>query len=335
MKLFRPTQVYNYFRSQWHQTDARVAVEPTTICLYMSKRCTLQCRWCLRSTTPGLPSVADEDMTLLIATQILQQFPRATHLSLGGFGEPLLARDIFKICAHARRRPMRINLITNGTLLPDRLGEVRSAGLHRLSVSLNALSAAEHQSVCGGVERTYSQILDAIDRLRSLPQRDRPLLHISFVLTPDLLPRIEEIIDLAERIGVDHLDLHNKISYEDAANTAEMLTTEDWRLVEWLRRMASQPRKVTIGWPVLITRDLDRPGGNCECFWTWIGVDSSGNTAGCSKALPTDYTYGNVFREGTGVWNNEYRRGARRDFLRGQFPMGNCRTCTLMQPKIF
>jgi MoaA/NifB/PqqE/SkfB family radical SAM enzyme len=271
-------------------------------------------------------------MTFETSKKLLDYFPEATHLSLAGFGEPLLVADLFEIITESKKRPMRISIITNGTLLAERIEDMAAAGFHRVSISMNSLSSNDYQSTCGGSENTFSNVIKGIELLVKRRKSVRPYIHLSFVLMRDLFDQAQDIIRFAEDARVDYLDLHNLIPHDKGADYEGVLTVDDEevvrRLSEWRRRNYT----VQVRWPRLIKRGLGRPARPCNSSWDWLGIDLEGNTAGCSKAMPTKRKYGNLFEEEDKVWNNEFRKSLRAGFLKKEFLYDCCKTCTEVQP---
>lgn len=331
--FFSPSQVLNYGVSRMRFKNAKCWNEPVSICLFLTNRCTLLCSWCLRQIDNSFTVNARPDMSIYRAKQILQYFPKATHLSLAGFGEPLLVNNLFEIVAEFKKRPMRVSLITNGTLLIERIDEIIQAGLHRISISMNSLNAIDYQITCGGSENTFDNVIRGIKLLVSRRRLKRPYVHISFVLTRNLFSRTQDIIKFAEDLGIDNLDFHNLIAHGTENDYKEMLTSDDKEVVMLLDEWKGKEYKVRVSWPRLVQKRLDRPARICNPLWDWIGVDMDGNTAGCAKAMPANKEYGNIFEKGKSVWNNEFRKNLRKSFVdRNTFLLACCKTCTEVQP---
>lgn len=329
--FFSISQITNYLYFKLRVKTYRCINEPVAIGLYVTDRCTLSCKWCLRQSTSNKHVVQRPDMTLEQAKKILQYFPKASHLCLSSFGEPLLVDDLFKITAEFRKRPMRISMITNGTLLLDRMDDIVNAGFHRISVSVNSLNSIDYKLTCGGSEGTFNNLLKGIQLLAKKRKSSKPYLHLSFVLTRDIFNRTQEIIKFAEEASVDYLDLHNLIPHNDN-DYAGILTSDDEEVIAKLSEWGKKKYSVQVSWPRLVQKGLENPVGICTPLWDYLGIDMEGNTAGCSKFMPTSKSYGNLFEEGKEVWNNEFRRKLRMSFLNGKnFLFQCCKTCTVVQ----
>jgi MoaA/NifB/PqqE/SkfB family radical SAM enzyme len=332
MSRLSPAQLTNYLKSKWIPKSPVCRNEPVMICLFVTNRCTLSCRWCLRQTGPVADAGRRPDMTFEQVKRVFSYFPSTTHLSLAGFGEPLLVENLFKVIREATGRPMRTRIITNGTLLLERIDEIVRAKLEQISISVNSLTASDYMSACGGSASTFSNVLRGIQLLAEKRRSRKPTLHLSFVLTRDLFNRTREIIKFAEEARVDHLDLHNLIAYSGTEDYNGMLTDDDSEVISRLQEWKKQTFRVNVGWPKLVRKGLQMPERICGPLWDWLGVDMDGNTAGCSKAMPAKSGYGNLFEEGSGVWNNGFRRKLRAAFLNREFLFESCKSCTVVQP---
>lgn len=271
-------------------------------------------------------------MTLEGARKIVGYFPKATHLSIAGFGEPLIVKDVFKIVQELKKRPMRVSLITNGTLLQDRMDEVVQARLRQISVSINSIDPIQYGVVSGSSEKTFNTVVQGVQTLAQKKGSDTRL-QISFVITRNLLDSVPDIIRFAEDIGGDYLVLHNLISHTDFNDYTGVLTDDDEVVINKFKEWKSKEYKVKVFWPTLVKKGMGRPARICIPMWEWIGIDMDGNTAGCSRAMGASKQYGNIFKEGKDVWNNEFRKSLRRSFIKGEtFLYDCCRTCKDVQP---
>jgi cyclic pyranopterin phosphate synthase len=116
-------------------TDLRVS---------LTDRCNLRCSYCMPAEgldwLPGPALLTDDEMVRLIALAV--QRLGITEVRFTG-GEPLLRRGLTAIVAGTAALHPRpeISLTTNGIGLARLAGPLRQAGLDRLNVSLDTLSA--------------------------------------------------------------------------------------------------------------------------------------------------------------------------------------------------
>lgn len=332
MRFFSFSQLKNYLLAKWGPKSYECKNEPTQICLYVTDRCTLTCKWCLRQFKSS-KDLKSSDISFEQSKKILQYFSKAAHLSFAGFGEPLLVEDIFKINEEFKKRPMKTSIITNGTLLLERINDILNAKFYYISVSINSLDPIYYKSTCGGNENTFNNIIKGIQILAEKRKSREPYLRISFVITRDLFNRTPEIIKFAEDIKVDYLNLHNLIPHDNYNDYTGILTTDDEEVVAKLSEWKRKKYKVQVVWPRLVQKGLEKPARMCKPLWSSLGVDMEGNTAGCHRAMGICKDYGNLFQEGKDVWNNAFRKKLRMSFLNEKkFLFDCCKTCVEVQP---
>jgi len=105
------------------------------IFLEITNRCNLSCEFC----APGHRISAD--LSAAACAVLLPQLKEFTdHLALHVLGEPLLHPDLAGILAMCREHGLKVNLTTNGTLLP-RHGEMLAANpaLRQVNISLHSV----------------------------------------------------------------------------------------------------------------------------------------------------------------------------------------------------
>src|SRR6266850_2398683 len=110
----------------------------------VTDRCNMRCRYCMPEQDyvwlPRQSILSFEEIDRLVG---IFAGLGVRKLRLTG-GEPLLRHDLPKLVALVRRHPelRDIALTTNGILLARQAGDLRSAGLDRVTVSLDTLRAA-------------------------------------------------------------------------------------------------------------------------------------------------------------------------------------------------
>lgn len=132
---------------------------PLSVILDISERCNFKCNYCFRSGRKdenwGYTAKNNlMSMNLLQrAVEQLSAFPqKIKSISLSGHGEPLCNPDIAAMARYLREYSIteRIEMHTNASLLTEKTArEIARAGFGRIVVSLQGLSAAAYERVCG------------------------------------------------------------------------------------------------------------------------------------------------------------------------------------------
>ena len=132
----------------------------------VTDRCNFRCIYCMPKEVFG------RNYQFLRKEQLLsfEEITRLAHLfvKLGvrklriTGGEPLVRRDLDVLVAELAKIPsIDLNLTTNGVLLPEMAASLAKAGLHRVTISLDALEDEVFKAMNGveiGVERVIQGI---------------------------------------------------------------------------------------------------------------------------------------------------------------------------------
>jgi MoaA/NifB/PqqE/SkfB family radical SAM enzyme len=185
---------------------AKLYLEPTT-------RCNLSCLECLRRTWGQEPGEMAKETFAAILVQ-LQSFPHLRTIVFGGFGEPTLHPRLPQMVGELKRARLRVELITNGTLLTRPLAAaLAEAGLDRLWISLD-----------GGTEKDLAQIRvgascaaiveNAKAAARASLERGGSMrLGFNLVAMRGNIAQISAVWELAKDLGADRLMVSNVVPY--------------------------------------------------------------------------------------------------------------------------
>jgi pyrroloquinoline quinone biosynthesis protein E len=191
---------------------------PFTLIAELSYQCPLHCPYCSNPVDIGTDKYRRE----LETEDWIRTFDQARglgvlQLALTG-GEPMLRRDLAKLCAAARDAGLYSSLITAGTLFTaERAEELKAAGLDHVQISIQSPNPEENDRIAGN--RSFEKKIAAAHAARAL---DFPL-TINCVLHRQNLDRIEEVLDLTVELGAQRLELANTQYYGWAVLNQEAL----------------------------------------------------------------------------------------------------------------
>ena len=177
-------------------------VRPYTLVAELTYRCPLRCVYCSNPLDYGRH---DRELDTATWCRVLREAEDlgVVQLNLTG-GEPLVRDDLEAIISEARRLDLYTNLITSGIPLKrERLARFRKLGLDNVQISIQDTGAAASDRIAG---------LRSFDRKLAIAGWVKELgfpLTLNTVLHRDNLDRVDEVIDLAERLGADRLELAN------------------------------------------------------------------------------------------------------------------------------
>jgi pyrroloquinoline quinone biosynthesis protein E len=174
---------------------------PLAMIAELTHRCPLQCPYC--SNPLDLLKVAREQPTefwLALFEEAVELGILQIHLT---GGEPAARADLATLIAHATAQGLYTNLITSGVLLDEsKLRELANAGLSHVQISIQGAKAQTADRI-GNYRNGHEKKLGAA---RLVPVLGMSL-TINAVMHRQNLPELPAIIDLAETLGADRLEI--------------------------------------------------------------------------------------------------------------------------------
>ncbi len=176
---------------------------PYSIICELTYRCPLQCPYCSNPVEFGrYKNELDTHEWERILCEASELGVIQVHFS---GGEPLLRKDIIQIVKKAQEVGMYSNMSTGGTLLTENIVyELRSAGLDNLQISFQDADPCNSDYIAGA-----SKSFEKKKKAAILAKSAGFPLTINVVLHKQNLNNIDAIINLAEDLGAEKLELAN------------------------------------------------------------------------------------------------------------------------------
>ncbi len=211
-----------------------------TLRISVTDRCNFRCVYCMPKEVYGRDHVFLERKELLSLEEIARV--AAVFASLGvrivrvTGGEPLVRRNVEHLVELLREIPgLEIALTTNGALLPQKAEALASAGLDRVTVSLDSVDDATFRAL-NDVDFPVQRVLDGIDAAAAAGLRVKVNAVVKRGANDD------GIVALAEHFrGTPHT--LRFIEYMDVGNT------NGWRLDDVVSA-EEIVRKIDAVWPL-------------------------------------------------------------------------------------
>jgi PqqA peptide cyclase len=194
---------------------------PLWLLMELTYRCPLHCVFCYNPTdfaTTG-PELATEDwLRVLREARALG----AVQLGLSG-GEPLARDDLEVIVAEARSLGFYSNLITSGIGMTEaRIAALKRAGLDHIQLSFQDSSREMNDFLSS--TRTF----ELKSKVAALIRKYEYPMVLNCVLHRLNIDHVEEILELAERMGAEYVELANTQYYGWAwLNRAHLMPTRE------------------------------------------------------------------------------------------------------------
>jgi len=277
---------------------------PTRATLYMTTRCNFNCFMCNKHG--NVPDAAP-DMSLGVVEKLLTSFPSIKGICICGLGEPLLCNTTVPIVHYLRSKGIFSGMITNGSLLTDKLESFNGIYPNYISVSLNASNAISHSKMTG--TNTFDKVIEGI---KLLVQKNIDI-YLSYVCRKDNVSDIPGFIMLAKSLGVKKVYLHNLLpNNENDMSDFEnnVFTIEDAHIIEsWKSFPGSE---VVDRYPILIEKSPLQKRF-CKSPWTMMNVDGNGSISICNSIYPPHKSNGSIMDDAI-IWNNDYCKQFRSTF---------------------
>ncbi len=207
--------------------------------LSVTDRCNLRCHYCMPEEDylwlPRQDLLTFEEMS-----QFVELFGEmgVDRLRITG-GEPLLRRDLPSLVASLAAKPWVTDLAmtTNGVLLADAIDDLKDAGLHRVTVSLDTLQPERFQSITR--RDSLAAVLAGIEAVRSAGLRD---LKLDTVITRGV--NDDELVALMEygrEVGAEV----RFIEYMDVGGATHWLPEAVVSRTEMLERLSAHYGPIT------------------------------------------------------------------------------------------
>jgi radical SAM protein with 4Fe4S-binding SPASM domain len=174
---------------------------PLVISWNVTRKCNLKCPHCYITATKEELS---NELSAEEAKRLIDQICEVSRplLILSG-GEPLLRKDVFELIRYGTEKGLKMGLGSNGTLIDNTTArKLKEAGIKTVSISLDS-SIPERHDEFRGVDGSWEKAVRAIKALRE----NDVLVQVNTTVTQQNYDEIDEIMSLAEKLGVENFHL--------------------------------------------------------------------------------------------------------------------------------
>ncbi len=177
--------------------------KPMWLVLELTYRCPLKCVWC--NNPLDFNNYADKELSTEEWKRVLHEGRELGALQLGfSGGEPMLRDDLEELVEEADRLGYYTNLITSGVgLTQSRLSALKRAGLKQIQLSIQSAERALTDRLVG--TRAHDLKLEVAKRIKD---EGFPMV-LNVPVFRQNIDQVEEILAMAEEIGVDYLEFAN------------------------------------------------------------------------------------------------------------------------------
>ena len=202
-KLMAKDGVCEYYLKLAYSPEAKSSERfvPVVMSWNVTRECNMKCSHCYINATE---KKLGNELTTQEGKNLIDQICQVSKplLVLSG-GEPLLRSDIYELIRYGTSKGLKMGLGSNGSLIDDSVAaKLKAAGIATVSISLDSNIAAQHDEF-RGVAGAWQKAVDACKALR----KNNVLVQVNTTLTHENYNQIDDIMSLAEDIGVENFHL--------------------------------------------------------------------------------------------------------------------------------
>jgi len=198
---------------------------PRWLLAELTYKCPLQCPYC---SNPIDYTKHNAELSTDDWKRVLTQARKMGAVQLGfSGGEPLTRQDLPELVQHARQLGYYSNLITSGYgLTEDKIIQLKEAGLDHIQVSIQA-STQELNDHIAGTESYQNK-----KEVAHLVKKNGYPMVLCVVIHRQNIHQMTQILEMAEELGADYLELANTQYYGWAHTNRDLLLPTQEQFVE-------------------------------------------------------------------------------------------------------
>ena len=201
-----------------------------------------------------------------------------------------------------------VTVISNGTLLKDNLYELLKRKIFSLCISLNVEDQIEFYKLTNNEKYNFDSIVFALQEF--IKENNRKIkLNLTYVVSKKNIFNIDNVLNfIREKLpDVSTVIFHNVIYFgiEQGYPLEETLRDDDQEVVNYFEQIKKQINDYPFQIVLPQLKNTEK-GITCDDVFAHLLIDAEGNVSSCGRAITPQKEFGNIFKEGPGVWNNDY-----------------------------
>ncbi len=300
--------------------------KPTFLGIQITARCNLNCPNCIQGRHSSHKDLLPEELERILELDLFDNLEKAAMVG----GETLLSPYLPELIHVLRTSGIAVeSMATNGTLLDEHLGMLSTAGIPYINISLDAASDEEYQRRRGGRKGLFEKIKANIEELAQACGPETTI-ALSVLTSRENLQDLSRYVEAFLHWPIHRLTFISIVSWPGASQEERdrllLFDTPGIRhiLEQQMARLSSLAPPFRIDLPDLISDIGDRW---CPLPFMNLTMDWEGNVSPCGWKQP-DGRFGNIFRDGDNVWENQEMQQWRAGIMTGGRDWGeHCRLC--------
>jgi len=278
---------------------------PIQIQIEITSRCNLMCPICARphyDKTQNPPGDIPLDILELIDPFLIT----AEEVVIGGYGEPLLGKNLFPVIEKSKSRGADTRIITNGTLLNHEIAyHFVESQLDTLILSMDGITDNTLLKLRGIKFNEIIKGIEIINNIKKLKKASKPELQINFTINNINFDELSKLIPICTKINIVQINVaHQKIF---ARNQASWSAYTNPKMIpiqfKHAKKLANECNIV------LKLPHIDNNGKKCYQPFEMLFFRWDGEVMACCSAIfkghPHRFSVGNLYDTNINyLWNN-------------------------------
>lgn len=203
-------------------------------------RCNVSCKMCppaIRFDVMGKERDPYYRLTLDEYKKITEGMRVETAHFVGAYAEPLLNKEIFALIKYAKSQGAFTAITTNGTVVRHFVDKIIESGLDMMTLSLHGATKKTAESIMQ--KSNFDAIIDGMLKLKKAKEqanKSKPSVHVNYVVQVENIREMPDFIDLAIKIGVNHVNFIHLIDGDKAVDKERNPLNDLDVLAEYLER---------------------------------------------------------------------------------------------------
>ncbi len=289
----------------------------------LTTRCPLKCRMCIRDTAAEWHSA---DMPIDDFRRLSPYFRKVENLVLEGWGEPLLYKDLIEAVRIVKAAGSHPGFVTSGWgLNREYISDLIEGGLDFIGFSLAGAIPETHDSI--RINSHLPDVLRAIgefNRIKADKGRERPALHIVYLVLEDNIAEISQLLDLAKTVGIGTVVLINPAQVSSNRQNEQKVFScggnEAYEQILKEAKIRAEKSKIELRTPCAAPRIhavcaenpmrnlfISVDGEVSPCVYLYPPIPSPVRKFYCGKEVAVEkLSFGNIFSETLeSIWRSE------------------------------
>ena len=271
-----------------------VTEQRQTVHFYLTDYCNYYCKYCYADAAPK--KISNQTLSLQDGKKIINRIVDCgfKEVVFTG-GEPFLYKDLFPLAAYARRKLLRVGLLTNGYYIDEETAK-RCRCFHYVKTSLDGSQAQYHDPMRG--EGSFTKTVEAIRLLKN----NNVNVEVGSVITkvnmeniPDLLTFVSEDLHIDRHTLSQYTSGKRKILAEMECNCDEIIEI-NYKTLKY--KLSKRNKETTSGLEYLLPTS---PVFHCGMGVTEILVDYLGDVYPCRMSRYKKFCMGNMLCTDLGI----------------------------------